>query len=202
VYDPNILSPIKQAGKWAKEGEFLPSNDAGQSTMFMPTISTSTVTGTINVSTSIVATNYGVDGTGTIAFIEFKVIGEGKGVVSFYNVVYTNHLGMQTNISDKRGGTVTTIAEYVVLPDYGNVIAYPNPCQVYLGQQVHFKGLTPHATIKIFNIAGELVKEIEHNKDTDEEVWTNPGEVASGMYIYLIMNDKEQKATGRIGIVK
>ncbi|MBI4777980.1 T9SS type A sorting domain-containing protein, partial [Candidatus Desantisbacteria bacterium] len=75
----------------------------------------------------------------------------------------------------------------------------PNPC---LGQQIHFKGLTPHATIKIFNIAGELVKEIEHNNGTDEEVWINPGEVASGMYIYLIMNDKEQKITGRLGIIK
>ncbi|MFH1897504.1 MAG: right-handed parallel beta-helix repeat-containing protein [Candidatus Desantisbacteria bacterium] len=76
---------------------------------------------------------------------------------------------------------------------------YPNPC---LGQQVHFKGLTPHATIKIFNIAGELVKEIEHTNGTDEEVWTFSCEIASGIYIYLITDPAGNKKTGKIGVIR
>jgi len=82
------------------------------------------------------------------------------------------------------------------------VIVYPNPCRVYLGQQLHFTQLTAQCTIKIFNIAGELVKEIEHTNGTDEEVWTDPGKIASGVYLYLIMNDHDQKATGKFGIIK
>ncbi len=82
------------------------------------------------------------------------------------------------------------------------VFVYPNPCRVYLGQQLHFKRLTSQCTIKIFNIAGELVKEIDHTNGTDEEVWTNPNEVASGVYLYLITNNHSQKAVGKLGIIK
>ena len=84
-----------------------------------------------------------------------------------------------------------------------NVFAYPNPCRIYKGdRQITFKKLTGQANIKLFNIAGELVKEIEHTNGTDAEVWTNPGEIASGVYIYLITNDRGQKAIGKLGIIK
>ncbi|MFH1562645.1 MAG: PEGA domain-containing protein, partial [Nitrospirota bacterium] len=87
-------------------------------------------------------------------------------------------------------------------PNLTNVFAYPNPCRVYKGNKITFKKLTAQANIKIFNIVGELVKEIEHTNGTDAEVWTNPGEVASGVYIYLITNDMGQKIIGKLGIIK
>ncbi|MFH1961595.1 MAG: PEGA domain-containing protein, partial [bacterium] len=84
-----------------------------------------------------------------------------------------------------------------------NVFAYPNPCHAYEGnRQITFKKLTAQANIKIFNMAGELVREIEHTNGTDEEVWTIPAEIASGVYIYLIADDKEQRITGKLGIIK
>ncbi|MFH1562225.1 MAG: T9SS type A sorting domain-containing protein [Nitrospirota bacterium] len=84
-----------------------------------------------------------------------------------------------------------------------NVFIWPNPCRIYKGdRQITFGKLTGQANIKLFNIAGELVKEIEHTNGTDGEVWTNPGEVASGVYIYLITNDKGQKVIGKLGIIK
>ncbi|MEW6606472.1 MAG: T9SS type A sorting domain-containing protein [bacterium] len=86
--------------------------------------------------------------------------------------------------------------------DLTQVFVYPNPCYASRGQQLHFKRLTAQCTIKIFNIVGELVKEIEHNNGTDEEVWTNPGSIASGIYIYLITNNQGQKAIGKLGIIK
>ncbi|MEW6620220.1 MAG: right-handed parallel beta-helix repeat-containing protein [bacterium] len=86
--------------------------------------------------------------------------------------------------------------------DLTGVFVYPNPCYASRGQQLHFKRLTAQCTIKVFNIVGELVKEIEHNNGTDEEVWTNPREVASGVYIYLIKNEQGQKAIGKLGIIK
>ncbi|MEW6620414.1 MAG: right-handed parallel beta-helix repeat-containing protein [bacterium] len=86
--------------------------------------------------------------------------------------------------------------------DLTGVFVYPNPCYASRGQQLHFKRLTAQCTIKVFNIVGELVKEIEHNNGTDEEGWTNPREVASGVYIYLIKNEQGQKAIGKLGIIK
>ncbi len=88
-------------------------------------------------------------------------------------------------------------------PDLIKVFAYPNPCRIHKGnEQITFKGLTTQANIKIFNIVGELIKEIEHTNGTDEEVWTDPCNVASGIYIYLITNDKGEKAIGKLGIIK
>jgi hypothetical protein len=88
-------------------------------------------------------------------------------------------------------------------PNLTNVFVYPNPCRIYEGdRQITFKKLTGQANIKIFNIAGELVKEIEHTNGTDEETWTDPGSIASGIYIYLITNNQGQKAIGKLGIIK
>lgn len=95
------------------------------------------------------------------------------------------------------------LAGPVFSPDLIKVFAYPNPCRIYGGnRQITFKGLTTQANIKIFNIVGELVKEIEHTNGTDEEVWIDSGSVASGIYIYLITNDKGEKAIGKLGIIK
>ncbi|MFH1859818.1 MAG: PEGA domain-containing protein, partial [bacterium] len=198
VYD-GILCPVKQDGRWAKEGDFLLSNTAQQSTIFLPTISTSTTIGTINVTTSIMGTDYGVDCTGTIATIRFEVTGEGKGRVSFHNVVYANHLSNRTNISDTRGGTITT----VLLLDSSiseQVLVYPNPYYADKHNTIFFNHLSKNFTIQIFTITGELVREI-YEKEWD--VRNSTGEkVASGIYIYLIKDSSGDKKAGKLAVIR
>ncbi|MEW6097252.1 MAG: PQQ-binding-like beta-propeller repeat protein, partial [bacterium] len=79
--------------------------------------------------------------------------------------------------------------------------AYPNPSYT---DEVCFAGLTENTTIRIYTIAGELVYEQE---DFDKgRVWrcrNLAGErVASGIYIYILTNDKGEIKKGKIGIIR
>lgn len=96
------------------------------------------------------------------------------------------------------------LGETSTIIDLIDVIVYPNPFILHKHRffGITFKNLTDQATIKIFNINGEMIKEIEHTQGT-EEVWMiKANQIASGVYIYLITNDQNQKAVGKIGIVK
>ncbi|MBU1752803.1 DUF11 domain-containing protein, partial [bacterium] len=86
-----------------------------------------------------------------------------------------------------------------------NVVVYPNPCITEKhGYQMYFANLTQNSTIKIFNIAGELVKEIAVDNPT--EIWkidNDDGErVASGLYIYLITDPASNRKVGKMAIIK
>jgi hypothetical protein len=87
------------------------------------------------------------------------------------------------------------------------VKVFPNPYKSDRGyKQINITGLTAQVTIKIFTIAGELVKTIEETDGYGHTVWyadNDSGEkVASGIYIYLITNSQGQKATGKIAVVQ
>jgi thermitase len=85
---------------------------------------------------------------------------------------------------------------------------YPNP---YIAEKHRFiifgdptdveKRLTRYGTIKIYNIAGELVKELfVKPEDCGIKRWREP-KIASGIYIYLIKGE-DSVAVGKIGIVR
>ncbi|MFH0948491.1 MAG: SdrD B-like domain-containing protein [Elusimicrobiota bacterium] len=77
-----------------------------------------------------------------------------------------------------------------------------------LGTGVVFSGLTNRANIKIYNIAGESVGELEETNGDGRCLWDtrnkNGSKVASGVYIYYITNpdDGYQKAKGKLAIIK
>ncbi len=86
-----------------------------------------------------------------------------------------------------------------------NVIVYPNPCITdKYGYQLNFANLTQNSTVKIFNIAGELVKEIR--VDNPIEIWNLDNDdserIASGIYIYLITDPAGNKKVGKLAVVK
>lgn len=92
-----------------------------------------------------------------------------------------------------------------VVGDLSNVIVYPNPFKPHLGHtEIYFKGLTAKTTIKIYNIAGELVRKIENvDGETRWDARNNSGnKVASGVYIYIITNDKGNKKIGKLAVIK
>ncbi|MDI6781398.1 MAG: T9SS type A sorting domain-containing protein [bacterium] len=97
----------------------------------------------------------------------------------------------------------------LMMPDWPdnlkNVIVYPNPCITdKYGYQLNFANLTQSSTVKIFNIAGELVKEIRANNQI--EIWkldNDDGQrIASGIYIYLITDPVGNKKVGKLAVVK
>jgi hypothetical protein len=95
--------------------------------------------------------------------------------------------------------------------DLSEVIVFPNPFKpgsggAYDAAEITFRNLTRKSTIKIFNIAGELVKTIEVDNVAGEEKWNaknDSGEkVASGVYIYYVSTDGGLKAKGKFAIIK
>ncbi|MBU0767462.1 T9SS type A sorting domain-containing protein, partial [Patescibacteria group bacterium] len=88
--------------------------------------------------------------------------------------------------------------------DNNNVKVYPNPYKAgdsRFNGDIHFKGVSSGATIKIYNIAGELVKEITVTQDP--QPWNIANEnIASGVYIYTVTGGGGGKSVGKIGITK
>ncbi|MFH1096576.1 MAG: gliding motility-associated C-terminal domain-containing protein [Candidatus Desantisbacteria bacterium] len=85
-------------------------------------------------------------------------------------------------------------------------IAYPNPyyADKHAGIGIRFDKLTENFTIKIFNIAGELVREI--HVSSPQESWdacnSESEKVTSGIYIYLITDIVGNKKTGKVGVIR
>ncbi|MEK7814145.1 MAG: FlgD immunoglobulin-like domain containing protein [Candidatus Desantisbacteria bacterium] len=91
--------------------------------------------------------------------------------------------------------------------DLSRIYAYPNPFNPCLQGKITFAELTDTAEIRIFTIAGELVKTIEVTpQDSGKPTWDGRNEagerVASGIYLYVIISEEGYKAVGKIGIIK
>ena len=84
-----------------------------------------------------------------------------------------------------------------------NVYVYPNPYRSSYGTNyVVFKNLTKDAVVRIYNIAGEFIAEIENKDNNDEEQWDLPKELASGVYIFVVKDNKGNKKIGKFAIVR
>ncbi|MGQ0645812.1 MAG: hypothetical protein ACT4O3_10035, partial [Elusimicrobiota bacterium] len=90
--------------------------------------------------------------------------------------------------------------------DLAAAYAFPVPFKPSLGhRQITFRHISSLATIRIYTVSGELVRELKESDGDGELKWdvTNQhGEpLASDVYLYLIENN-EQKKTGKLLIVR
>ncbi|MFQ6617383.1 MAG: T9SS type A sorting domain-containing protein [Fidelibacterota bacterium] len=73
-------------------------------------------------------------------------------------------------------------------------------------KQIQFTHLPEKATIRIFNIAGDLIKTIEHNNGTSIEFWDlrtyNDQEISFGIYIYHVEAPGIGDKMGKFAIIK
>lgn len=106
--------------------------------------------------------------------------------------------------------TIFALMAYAPGADLGHVIVYPNPYKPNSGpghDRITFDGLSKGTVrIKIYTLAGELIKEIEETAATGQIEWNGKTEsgknAASGVYFYLITNDAGQKAKGKLVIIR
>jgi sugar lactone lactonase YvrE len=105
-------------------------------------------------------------------------------------VAQTNHLS--------RFGLVQRVANQDVL----NVMAYPNPVR---SGSMNFSPVPEQSTIRIYTIAGELVKTLRDNDDDGTIIWdgtNNSGSsVASGVYLAHISSSVGSK-TLKVAVIK
>lgn len=107
---------------------------------------------------------------------------------------------------------LTVTEEVLPAVDLSQTHVYPNPYKPGSGSEfdaenIIFKQLTSEATIRVFNIMGELCTTIE-KEDTavDYLIWdaiNDSGEaLASGVYIYYVTNPEGESAKGKFAIIK
>ena len=94
----------------------------------------------------------------------------------------------------------------LVVANLESLIVYPNPFRPGVGHtKITFAGLTLKATIRIFTLAGELVKkqDVSGQYSWDWDVKNTDGdELARGIYIWVVTNPAGEKRTGKIAIIK
>jgi hypothetical protein len=101
------------------------------------------------------------------------------------------------------------IAPAAVATNLNNVIAYPNPFKpsVSTAKGITFENLTQgDIHLRIFKLTGENIYDSQISSSNGKILWNvldkNNNPVASGMYIYLISNDANQLAKGKIAVIK
>jgi len=108
---------------------------------------------------------------------------------------YTGTITVTSN-----GGTKTIEVSVIVNPT--GVVAYPNPFSLGRHTNLTFWGTgVPYAKIRIFTLAGELVKTLDERYGASQVSWDGTNEkgdkVARGIYVYVGKN-----FTGKIAIIK
>lgn len=116
------------------------------------------------------------------------------------------------------GGVRLTGGDYEVIPSFASATlkleknldkahCYPNPYKPARGHTaITFSSLTATTNLKVFNIAGELVYRESRDTPTGELRWdavNNNGEkLASGVYIYVILDNTGNKAVGKFAVIR
>ncbi len=152
-------------------------------------------------------------GSGVLATISFRAKAVGTSGLSFRFDTLDNR---ETKLLSPKTGAIPAISNdaklavnLVPLSDrFIEVKAYPNPLIVGVGaaDKITLNGLpnTGMIDIKIYNIAGELVRD-ESVSAVGHWNWNarnNDNEpVASGIYIYLMTNEKD-KVVGKIAVIR
>jgi len=81
-------------------------------------------------------------------------------------------------------------------PDLANVKAYPVPYNPAMGN-LTIDNLTESADIRIFNVAGQLIRKLDYSTGNGRAMWdgTNDGgrSIASGVYLILIQSPQGKK---------
>ena len=87
--------------------------------------------------------------------------------------------------------------------------SFDNPSgEVELGRKIWFLNLPPRSTIKVYTLAGDLVRTLHHDDPTDgKHEWDVLSEygraIASGLYIYVVENERTGEVQrGKLVIIK
>jgi len=92
----------------------------------------------------------------------------------------------------------------VEAPGLDEVTIYPNPFRPGKDGELIFKDLPKDSTIRIYNIAGELVR-LGEDKSTGLFSWDGTNDkgrkVTGGVYIYLIKDGKGKTKRGKIAVI-
>ena len=157
-------------------------------------------------------------GSGTVLTITFKVKTHGSSEITFDTIRprKTCILNGTTYLSLATQGATAFGLYGETKSDLNEIVVYPNPFKPNDGNDdtgksydgspfsgIVFANLSQDVTIKVFNLAGELVNELSGTGRIWWDAKNKEGkEVASGVYIYLVTDKNGQKTTGKFTIIR
>jgi len=88
----------------------------------------------------------------------------------------------------------------------------PNPYKVRAAwesepgeRRISFTGLSQQCTIRIYNVAGEMIKKIDHTNGSSYEFWevrnNDDQEIAPGLYFFHVLDNKLGEKIGKLVII-
>ena len=121
------------------------------------------------------------------------------GLTYFYAVNATNQFDGRSTFSTTANIVIPEETGVTTALDLDNVIVVPNPYRFGANANpLEFRNLTRHATIRIYNSTGNLVKLIDRTKEGHIEHWDGRNDdgvlISPGVYIYHV---EAPKAAGR-----
>lgn len=150
------------------------------------------------VATLFKSQSVGIYGDGELAVLKIKAIAQNCDTIIEFS--------SSSTIRDVQGNeikSVKMIPVYITTGEDNNIKCYPNPA--IKGESITFEGIPSNSIIRIFNICGELVKEVRIEQTTDWK-WnlTNNSQekVSSGIYIYTIMDNNKVIKKGKVGVIR
>jgi hypothetical protein len=102
------------------------------------------------------------------------------------------------------GGTYTQIDKQ----DLEQIKVVPNPFFVTSSfeNRLMFTNLPNRCEIKIYNVAGDLVRSINHTNDTGSDFWDLKNDkglaVSFGLYVFLVKAESGKKQTGKFSLIR
>ncbi|MEI7904031.1 MAG: carboxypeptidase-like regulatory domain-containing protein, partial [Candidatus Firestonebacteria bacterium] len=187
-------------------------------------------TGQLNVSETSVGVEITLTGdtataskvlTLTFKYSDADMVGfdEGKLVIGWYDETLLRWVILTTTRDANNNLLValtTHFSKYAILQlspaaTLEKVLVYPNPYRSGSGggfdsTGITFSGLTASAKIKIFTLAGALVRELEEKDNDGVYAWdasnTSGEKLASGVYLYFISDPNGNKKTGKFAVVR
>ena len=147
--------------------------------------------------------------SGVSTFVDRDVY---PGLRYFYAITVTNPAGGESQLSQIVD--VTIPEETITSPELNldKVIFVPNPYRLSGGaKSMEFRNLPHRATIRIYNSAGDLIKQIDHRDNTSIQRWDGRNErgeqIAPGIYVYHIEALREEQrgknsVSGKFAVVR
>lgn len=109
-FDEALLQLVLVAGKLATEGPFLGSNQAGEATTFLATL-TPGEPAVLNLAATILGEQAGVAGGGGVASVRFKARQAGDAALALLKVVASDRYGNTDDVSGNARSAAVTIGE-------------------------------------------------------------------------------------------
>jgi hypothetical protein len=98
-------------------------------------------------------------------------------------------------------------ADITLVPaGFGEVKVFPNPWRAdqHAGHPITWNHLAYTTTIKVFTVAGQAVRTFTTTDSSQTwDLKNDSGEdVASGIYLYVVRNDQDEKIRGKLAVIR